>query len=138
MTTAPGTSAELTDSIRAFLEMPRYAVIATINPDGSPHQAPIWYGLTDDGEILVNSRMGRRWPGNLQRDARVSLAIVDDVDPEHWVGIKGVARVIRQGGSAVQDIQDLARRYDGNPDEFRGQQRITFLVAIGSSFEYGA
>ncbi|MEZ4595843.1 MAG: hypothetical protein R3C32_02800 [Chloroflexota bacterium] len=54
---------------RAFLDTPgRYATIATLDPDGGARQAVVWYALEEDGSVLLNSREGRRWPGNLVRD----------------------------------------------------------------------
>jgi hypothetical protein len=37
----------------------------------------------------------------------------------------------------VADIQDLARRYDGDPNEFVGQDRMTFRIRVQTTFEYG-
>ena len=132
----PNQSPALPDAIRRFLEAPRFATIATLLPDGSPHQAVIWYAVDSDG-ILINSRRGRRWPGNLERDPRMSMAVYDDAEPEHWVGLRGVAEVIRTGPPALLDIQALARRYDGNPDEYAGQDRVTFHIHVQTTFEYG-
>jgi PPOX class probable F420-dependent enzyme len=123
--------------IRSFLEGVRWATIGTLNPDGSPHQAIIWY-LIDGDTVVVNSRRGRQWPRNLERDGRVSLAIQDWSEPEHWVGLRGTARVLRSGPEAVRDIQLMARRYGGNPDEFNGQDRITFAISVDGAFEYGS
>jgi PPOX class probable F420-dependent enzyme len=132
----PSQSPTVSDAVRRFLEAPRFAAISTIMPDGSPHQAVVWYALEGD-TILINSRRGRRWPANLERDPRISLAIYDDANPEHWVGIRGTAEVVRHGETAVADIQDLARRYDGEADAFVGQDRITFRIHVMSSFDYG-
>lgn len=33
---------ELTQSIRDFLDQPHFAVVATIAPDGTPHQTVMW------------------------------------------------------------------------------------------------
>src|SRR6478672_6220543 len=55
----------LSDATRTFLGRPGlYAVIATIDADGSPRQAVIWYRVDGD-EIVINSLVGRRWPANL-------------------------------------------------------------------------
>ena len=125
------------DDVRAYLEGVRWATIATINPDGTTHQAVIWYRLHGD-KVLVNSRRGRQWPRNLERDGRTSLAIQDWSQPEHWVGLRGVARVVRTGENAVRDIEAMARRYGGDPDAFRGQDRVTFEITVDRAFEYGS
>ena len=46
-------ASNLTAEARHFLEEPRFAVIATINADGSPHQTVVWYLLRSD---LTNPR----------------------------------------------------------------------------------
>lgn len=132
----PNESHALPRPVRRFLEQPRLATIATLMPDGSPMQAVVWYGFDGDA-LFVNSRNGRRWPANLERDPRIALVVVDEDDPDHWVSIRGVTEVIRRGEPAVADIQDLARRYAGNPGEFDGQDRITFRIHPQSSLEYG-
>ena len=53
---------DLTDPVRAFLAQPFIAMIAS---------------LDDDGRVLLNSRAGRRWCENLERDSRVSVAVID-------------------------------------------------------------
>ena len=127
----------LPERIRSFLERPLFASLATIDPDGAPRQAVIWYRLDNDGRILVNSRGGRRWPANLRRDGRAAVAVHDDQDGYRWVGLTThVEEVIDDVEVARQDILDLAWRYhpDG-PDEadlaaYRSQPRITFRLAV--------
>jgi PPOX class probable F420-dependent enzyme len=131
------TSDPLPDPIRAFLAEPRIATIGTINPDGSPHQAVVWYGLDGD-DLLINSRRGRRWPANLGRDARISVAVPEGERPYHWVGVKGRAEPLHEGAAAVDDIQALARRYGKDPEQYAGQDRVSFRIVVESTFEYGA
>lgn len=133
--TDAGASAPLPDAARTFLEPPRFATISTLDPDGFPHQAVTWYVVDGDG-VLINSRAERHWPRNLRRDPRISIAVYDMLDPQHWVGLKGSARLIREGDAALADIMALARRYGGNPDKYRGQNRVTFLVDVEHVFEY--
>jgi hypothetical protein len=82
--TAPS-SPTLSADARRFLEAPRFAVIATINPDGSPLQAVVWFRLDGD-TIVFNSRVGRRWPSNLARDRRVSVTVSDGYN---YVDLRG-------------------------------------------------
>jgi PPOX class probable F420-dependent enzyme len=121
-----------------FLAGRHYASIATVDDDGAPRQAVVWYRLQPDGRVLVNSRQGRRWPRNLLRDPRVGIAVPDVADPGRWLGMTAVVdEVVDDVAHARDDIVDLARRYsnDGSVDPetegtFRGQRRITFLVRI--------
>jgi PPOX class probable F420-dependent enzyme len=125
----------LTDRVRRFLEAPRVATLATAGADGTPHQAVIWYRLDPDGRILINSREPRRWPADLRRDPRCSLAVTDAEDPFRWVGIDGlVETVVDDLDVARDDIVALAERYDdAAPDRvaaFRTQPRISFRVRL--------
>jgi PPOX class probable F420-dependent enzyme len=134
---SPALSPALSPGIRAYLAEVRYAAVSTISPDGAPHQAFIWYLLVDDG-LVINSRRERRWPSNLTRDPRISIAVQDWKNPEHWVGLKGTAELLHEGEDALADIAAMARRYDDDDGErFRGQDRVSFLVRVERSFEYG-
>ena len=83
----PNPPATLTPEVRAFLERPMVASIASVDPDGTPRQAVVWYRLEPDGRILVNSRTPRRWCTNLMREPRVALSVVDHHDLYRWVGV---------------------------------------------------
>jgi PPOX class probable F420-dependent enzyme len=134
---APRSTVELPAAIRSFLEPAHHATIATLDADGAPHLAFVWY-LLDGDDIVLNSRTERHWPRNLQRDPRVHFGVRDEADDDdHWVGVKGRAEVLRDGDAALEDIMAMARRYGGNPDKFRGQSRISFVIRPESTFEYG-
>jgi len=119
---------------RGFLERPGvFGTLATLEPDGSPLQAVVWFALRGD-DILVNSAVGRRWPANLLRDPRCSLAVEQGYE---WVGIRGRAETLRDPDEAQADIAALARRYHADdPDraerlireQFQRQERISFLL----------
>ena len=131
-------AATLTPAQAEFLGGRHFATVATLDDDGAPRQAVIWYRLEADGRILINSRHPRRWPRNMLRDGRVAIAIPDVDNGLRWLGFTGVVdEVVEDLDRARQDIVDLAYRYstDGtvDPEEeaiFRSQERITFLVRI--------
>lgn len=123
----------LAPEVREFLETPGLmAVVASLNPDGTPHQAAAWYVLEGDG-IVINSKIGRRWPSNLMRDHRASVIVVDGY---RWVSVRGEVEVIRDDERAHADIAALARRY--HPDDpitveeqvrqFESEERVTFVL----------
>jgi PPOX class probable F420-dependent enzyme len=127
--------AALSDHVRKFLEQPHFATLATAGEDGAPHQAIIWYRLDPDGRVLINSREGRRWPADLRRDPRMSLAVFLGADPNRWVGITGlVEEIVDDVEQARDDIVALAHRYDDATESsiaaFRSQQRVSFLIRI--------
>jgi PPOX class probable F420-dependent enzyme len=141
MTAETSAPAAIPDRVRAFLKAPNFVTIGTTGADGSPHQAVAWYRLEPNGRILLNSRYPRRWPADLQRDPRVSLAIQDVADPNRWVGINGtVDAVIDDVSIAREDICALAVRYDDAAPErladFRTQPRISFLIRINTVHDH--
>jgi PPOX class probable F420-dependent enzyme len=124
--------AALTPAVRAFLRVPRYAVIATINESGMPQLTAIWYELQGD-QVLMNTAAGRLKHRNLQRDPRLSLCIVDG---ERYVTLYGRATLIEDPAQAQADDLQLARRYDG-PEKAKArapviaaQHRITIRMTI--------
>jgi PPOX class probable F420-dependent enzyme len=116
---------------RAFLDASRFAVIATIDPDGAPHQAVVWYRLDGD-EIVINSAEGREWPANLRRDPRISLIVPDAY---RYVQVHGTVSIVDDQAVAQADIAEMARRYHADRpdhaeelirDRFTRQKRISF------------
>lgn len=140
----PPDAAPLPDHLRRFLAEPHFATIATLDPDGSPRQAVIWYTL-DGAALIINSAMGRRWPTNLLRDPRIAISIADRHDGYRWVGMNGVVTVVLDQRTAQADIAAMARRYHADePGEaerlisgrFETQERISFRVAIGAVHDH--
>jgi PPOX class probable F420-dependent enzyme len=147
MTDAPSATPATTfltipPDVRTFLDDIRFATIATVDADGAPRQAVIWYTLDED-EIVLNSAVGRRWPSNLLRDPRVAFSVVDAGDGYRWVGLTGTVVVVEDQATAQADIAAMARRYHAHdPDKaerlirgrFERQARISFrLRATGIS-----
>ena len=123
----------LSDSVRAFLQGRRFAVAATINPDGTPHQTVMWYDLRGDS-IIMNTTAGAVKVKNLRRDARIFMCIEDEY---RYVNIVGRAELDFDPARTQADIAALAERYEG-PDAresmvrntFSKQDRVTIHVAI--------
>ncbi|MEX2184589.1 MAG: TIGR03618 family F420-dependent PPOX class oxidoreductase [Chloroflexota bacterium] len=134
----------LSDRLRTFLDDTHFAAIATLAEDGSPHQAVIWYTLDAD-DLIINSAVGRRWPADLRRDPRLSVAITDHRDGYRWIGFSGRAEVITDQPTAQADIAGMARRYHADePEEaerlirerFERQERISFRVPVVGVHEH--
>ncbi|HEX9069309.1 MAG TPA: pyridoxamine 5'-phosphate oxidase family protein, partial [Ktedonobacterales bacterium] len=70
------TNTAFSDPARAFLEGVRFAIMATVMPDGTPQQSVMWYALRDD-HIIMNTKVGRVKHNNLERDPVVSLCFED-------------------------------------------------------------
>jgi PPOX class probable F420-dependent enzyme len=130
-------TADLSPAALAFLRGPHFMSVASIDADGAPRQAVVWYDLLPDGRILLNSRTPRRWCSNLAERPTVALSVIDGGDGYRWLGLTGVVEeVIAEVDRAREDIVALAHRYhpEGPKAEqiaaFRSQPRVTFLVRI--------
>lgn len=124
---------ELTSQVRDFLNEQRFAVLATINPDGTPQQTVMWYTVREN-LIVMNSTLARVKGKNLQRDPRLSICIEDGY---RYVTISGMARLIEDQSEAQADIRALAIRYNGEEvgarqaeTEFAREQRVAIYLPI--------
>ena len=149
-TAAPSTTATLTppiplpDPIRAFLAEPRFATISTIDPDGMPRHAIVWYLLEGD-DIVINSAVGRKWPRNLERDPRVALSVVDATDGYRWFGLTGTVDAITDRATTQAHIAAMCRLYHADDpaeaerivtERFERQDRISFLIRVTSVHDH--
>jgi PPOX class probable F420-dependent enzyme len=129
----------LSDAARAFLIEKRFAVLATINPDGTPQQSTVWYDLDGD-EILMNTKRGRLKDRNLRRDPRVSFCIEAEYA---YLTIRGSVTIIDDQTVAQPDIERLATRYHGPEraqqqmrDQFSKEERVTVRLKLEKVKEY--
>jgi PPOX class probable F420-dependent enzyme len=115
-------------AVRKLLEDPNFAVISTYDADGSIHSTTVWIDV-EDGTPAINSAVGRRWPGNLERDPRVVTVVYNSENPYEMVEIRGRATSTLDG--AEEHIDRLAKKYlgvDSYPARQPGERRITFLI----------
>ena len=125
------------EHVRTFLSEPHYATVATIDADGGPRQATVWFRFEGD-DVILNSLAGRTWPNNLLRDGRVSIAVRAGGDGYQWVGVNGVAEPITDQTIAQADIAEMAGRYHAHEPEvvagkvarFQTQERIGFRIRV--------
>ena len=120
----------LDDELSAWLlDRPRYPVLAVLDADGSPSQSVMWFDV-DPGApdtILMNTKVGRAKERYLRRDPRVSLLFEDGLS---WLALKGTAELDDDREASMRDIRALAERYGSDPDQFRGQERITIRMRV--------
>lgn len=100
------------ESVRAFLEEPRFAVMATINRSGMPQLTVMWYALLADEDVVVlNATRGLLKERNLRRDPRMSLCIEDGM---RYVTLEGRAELVEDRAQQETEINNLiAPRYIG-------------------------
>ncbi|HEX2282733.1 MAG TPA: PPOX class F420-dependent oxidoreductase [Thermomicrobiales bacterium] len=131
---------QLREDVRTFLEEERFAVLATVNANGSPQQTVMWYELRGD-TIVMNTKRGRKKDRNLIREPRASVCVEDGF---RYVTLAGVIEFIEDPATAQADIAALARRYhDAETAEqmarevFAPQERVTLLLHVDRADVHG-
>ena len=131
---------ELSEKARAYLREKRFAVLATLNKDGTPQLTTMWYLLEDDGTIIMNTRAGRAKERNMRRDPRISICIEDGY---RYLTIKGRVAMIDDPQISQRDIYRLSARYHGEEKakkqmetQFSKEQRVTLRLKPESIQEY--
>jgi PPOX class probable F420-dependent enzyme len=120
----------LTQPTLALIDGKNYAVLATLNPDGSPQTSVIWIGHDEDG-VLFTTVEGRVKHRNMVRDPRVSITVIDSADPEYYVELRGRVESITPDAGRQMDTQ-LSWKYDGRdpaPDR-PGAVRVVVRIAV--------
>jgi PPOX class probable F420-dependent enzyme len=127
----------LSAATRALTDGKNYAVLATINADGSPQTSVMWVGRDGD-DILFSTVEGRRKHRNMLRDPRVSVSVIDSADPENYGELRGRVSMTPDEGRRF-DTQ-LSWKYDGrDPDEDRpGAVRVVVRLAVERAAGRGA
>jgi PPOX class probable F420-dependent enzyme len=128
---------ELSESTVRLLDGRNYAVLATVNPDGSPQTSVVWVGR-DGADLLFSTVAGRVKHRNMVRDPRVSLTVIDSADPENYVELRGRVTITPDVGRQL-DTQ-LSWKYDGrDPGVDRpGAVRVAVRVTVDKVTGYAA
>lgn len=117
----------LNDKVRALVDGRNYAVLATVNPDGSPQTSPMWIDRDGD-DVLFCTVAGRQKDRNLRRDPRVSITIFDLADPESYAEIRGTATITEENAFAFDD--KLSWKYDGKPKDPDPEGFVRVIVRV--------
>jgi hypothetical protein len=94
--------------------------------------------VLDGDEIVFNSRLGRHWPSNMQRDRRISITVADGYD---HVDLRGEVEIDEDSELSQAVIAQLTRSYQ--PDKeiadaqiagFQKERRVTFRLRPSKVF----
>ncbi len=127
----------LRESALTLIDGKNYAVLATVNPDGSPQTSVMWVSR-DGGDLLFSTVEGRVKHRNMLRDPRVSVTVIDSADPENYVELRGRVSMTVDAGRRV-DTQ-LSWKYDGkDPGQDRpGAVRVVVRMEVLKVTGYAA
>ena len=126
----------LSDATLRLLDGRNYAVLATVNPDGSPQTSAMWIGR-DGGDVLFSTVAGRKKHRNMLRDPRVSVSVLDSSDPESYVELRGRVSMVHDPGRLLH--LRLADKYGQDPGEDApGAARVIVRMAVEKATGYAA
>ncbi len=115
-------------------EKKAFAHLATLMPDGSPQNTPVWFDFAG-GKVRVNSALGRTKVRNMKMGAKVALSIMDPDNPDRYVQLRGTVTGVRQDDVAAAHIDQLAHKYlgvDKNPYAKAEDVRVMFEITVFS------
>ncbi|MBG92557.1 MAG: pyridoxamine 5'-phosphate oxidase [Chloroflexi bacterium] len=99
--------------IQNLLRTERVLQVASINKDGTPHLAPMWFVLEEDDSLVFTTYGRSQKVKNLERDPRVTLLVEcgEMYDELRGVAIDGVAEIVRDP-SQTANVMELTRLKD--------------------------
>ena len=124
------------DTVRALLDGKNFASVATLGPDGAPHNSVVWMKREGD-TILLTSLDNRQKVRNLRRDPRISVTVFDLANPYASVEVRGRAEILPDPEKRLP--HDLAHKYLGidppaeKDDEVRVVIRVVPEKVVGFS-----
>jgi PPOX class probable F420-dependent enzyme len=105
------------EELREFLEQSKTMTICSIGKDGVPHPMPMWFGLEEDGAVVMTTFTKSQKIKNLRRDPRVSLLVeAGEVYSElRGVVFYGVAELDTEPENVLDVLAKVSARATGVP-----------------------
>jgi PPOX class probable F420-dependent enzyme len=119
-------TSQLSDWARQFLHGLHYAVLSTLNPDGSAQLTTMWYLLEEDDTLVMSTPAHVRKAKNLRCDSRIAICVPDG---NRYVSLSGHVSIIEDQSRVRRDIEHLVQRYV--PDEAARPQTVEYLFGQG-------
>lgn len=121
----------------ALLDGRNFAVLATVNPDGSPQTSAMWIAR-DGNDLLFSTVEGRRKYRNMRRDPRVSVTVLESANPYNYVELRGRVTITPDPGKLLN--KQLSWKYDGKDpgDDRPGAVRVVVRVTVDKATGYAA
>ncbi|MFD4597552.1 PPOX class F420-dependent oxidoreductase [Streptomyces sp. NPDC058464] len=128
MTTSSTAPVAFDDSLRALLDARNFASVATLGPDGAPHNSVVWIKREGD-TVVFSSTGGRQKVRNLRRDPRLSLTVFDLANPYHSAEIRGTAEILPDEDKRLP--HELSHKYLGiDPPAERGDETRLIIRVV--------
>ena len=105
------THGEVLDFLRSSPARP--GVLATVSDDGSPHAAPVWYVVDEDGSVVFNTGARTVKGRNLRRTGRACLCVDDPTPPFSFVTVEGPVHITEELDEVRSWAAAIGARYMG-------------------------
>ena len=127
MPTSSNASVTFDDSVLALLDGKNFASVATLGPDGAPHNSVVW--IKRDGDtVLFSSTDGRQKVRNLRRDPRISLTVFDLANPYHSAEIRGTAEILPDEDKRLP--YELSHKYLGIDPPAEKDEETRLIIRV--------
>ena len=124
----------LSDDIRRLIDRPNFAHLATLMPDGSPHNAPVW--IAREGDFILICTEATSLKGkNTARDPRIALSVLDFHDPYTEVQMRGRVVELRPDPQ-LKHYDQMSLKYIGKPWPYRDEKAPIVLVVEITKAKY--
>jgi hypothetical protein len=123
-------AAKLEGRAREILDAPHYTVVSIPRANGTVQSVVTWADVDADGNVMVNSAIGRAWPAALQRAKRATVLAMVEGNPYEWVSVEAELIDATTDGADAH-IDALAKKYlgvDSYPYRRPDEQRISFKL----------
>ncbi|WP_328462955.1 PPOX class F420-dependent oxidoreductase [Actinoplanes sp. NBC_00393] len=116
----------LPDVARRLIDNPTYAVLTTLNADGTPQSTVIWV-KRDGGDVLFSTVRGRRKTMNMERDPRVSICAFDPAQPYSYCTVEGTVAL---SDDQADLIGELSYKYANEPWTADGPETVRVVCRV--------
>jgi PPOX class probable F420-dependent enzyme len=116
----------LDDDVRALLDGPNIAHVATLLPDGAPHVVPVWIGREGD-LVSIFTGPGTVKARNLDRDPRVAISLHRIDNGLVMAAVRGRVHERLEGDRAWEVVDRMSHKYQGGPYP-RAEEMVVYLI----------
>jgi len=112
---------KLTSKEKDFIQCQRVARVATVSPEGVPHNVPVC-PLFDKNKVYIASERGARKVRNIEQNPNVTV-VFDDYS-EAWnylrgVMVQGKARIVN-----TKEFRELRKKFYSKYSQYQGSAPI--------------
>jgi PPOX class probable F420-dependent enzyme len=122
--------ADLDPQVQELLERANFVSLATLTKDEAPHATTVWAAV-EDGRPCFFTQPSSFKAGNIDRDPRVAMTVVDRDNPYRSGQLRGTVTETVEGEAALEIIDRMARKYTGA--DFPMRSGVVYLIDVSSS-----